>query len=164
MNGNNRNQEQSTQTTLTPANVPVTASPAAIIFRNVLGAIAGVVAFIVTYFISAVVFEFIIRIPLLGWILSFPLGPSFYAVLGTLSAAQWVAMGVSAGICIPTKNWRAPGLIAMAALMEAAFIFFTITEWIISTNITLAWALTVASLYHGAVLLLTFRSDPPKDT
>ena len=73
------------------------------IFRNIVGVLAGLIAFVMVGLLIHNVFLFLLRIPFLVTLLSYPSSPDLYVNIGIISCSSLAGMGVCSFIAVANK-------------------------------------------------------------
>lgn len=94
-----------------------THSSGAVILRNILAFILGILAFVIATYILSFIMTLILSIPFVAQLLSWPSSPMLYAVsavnLGAVGAAYLVCNFVS----LPTASGKRPATILLMGLL-----------------------------------------------
>lgn len=121
---------------------------------NVLGLAAGIGAFVAASYILSIVCGFIFNLPIISWLLSWPAGPDFYALIAVNVGS--VAMGgyTCLEICSPNAKGVKVGGIIYGALALLAGVVLYIQNVAAGQGFFSAWSWSLLmSALWGAVLI-----------
>lgn len=130
-----------------------------VVTLNIAAAVASIIAMILVNLIAAVVFGFLIQLPILSTILSFPTTPELWAVSGIDFCVIGIGVIVCDKIAAETKAGRKPAFAFVGLYLFIAFVFTTYSVWVTRGFCDILVVNVIAVFASCGVLTLGFKKD-----